>query len=132
MVESYLQWAATTGASFVPAWNNASVVIAALVIFAVFFLVAAFSSRDWPFDIAFVALVVGGIMVPWPGMVAMSIVAVILAIALSFLHRALAPAQSARIQAEAERVAASHTETFVRDVIGDGADPDRFRRDKAP
>jgi len=130
MVEGYLQWAASTGASFVPAWSNANVAVGALAVFTVFFLVSAFSGREWLFDIAFMALVVGGIMVPWPGMVAMSIAAMIVAVALSFLHRAVAPEQSARIQAEAEGTAAAGTEEFAREILGDGANLDRFRRDR--
>lgn len=130
MVEGYLQWAASTGASFVPAWNNANVAIVALAAFTVFFLVSAFSRREWPFDVAFMALVVGGIMVPWPAMVAMSIAATTVAVALSFLHRALAPGQNARIQADAERAAAAGTEEFAREMLGDGANLDRFRRDE--
>lgn len=129
MVESYLQWAVTTGVSFVPAWSNASVVIVALVIFVVGFLAAAFSGRQWLFDVAFLALVAGGILVPWPAMVALSIAAVILATLLSFLHRALAPARSARIEAEAARIASARTRDFVRDLGHSGSLPEQIPED---
>ena len=118
-MDSYLHWASSTGASFVPALSNADVVLASLAIFAVSFTVSAFTGRQWLGDIAFLTLVAGGILVPWPGMVALSIAAVMLLVVVGFLHRALRPGHSTRIEAEAERQAASAVESFAREFPED-------------
>ena len=118
-MDAYLRWATSTGTSFVPAWNNADVVLVCLAIFAASFTVSAFTGRQWLADIAFLALVVGGILVPWPGMVALSLSAVMLLIVVGFLHRALRPAHTARVEAEAERQAASAVESFAREFPGE-------------
>lgn len=128
MIDTYLQWAATTGASFMPSWNNASVAVTALSLFTLCFAVAAFAAVEWFADLAFLTLVAGAIMVPWPAMVAMSIVAVIVAIALSFLHRWLMPGRSAQIEADADRQARASVEAFARDLVGEDAARDLLRR----
>ena len=115
-MDSYLRWSSSTGASFVPWWNNADVVVASLAIFGVFFIVAAFSRRQWFADLAFAALVAGGILVSWPAMVALSIAAVVLLIAVSFLHRAIRPERSAQIEAEAAQLAAPAVESLTREL----------------
>jgi uncharacterized membrane protein len=128
MIDEYLRWAATTGASFVPSWSNASVALVALAAFAILFLVGAFSQWQWLFDAAFLTLVIGGILVAWPAMVVLSIAAVLLAILLSLLHRAVAPRQNARIQAEADRRARDAVGEFARELPG-GEEALRSMRD---
>ncbi|MFO1311300.1 MAG: hypothetical protein U1F41_04455 [Burkholderiales bacterium] len=118
MVDEYLRWAATTGASFVPSWSNASVALVALAAFAILFLVGAFTQWQWLFDAAFLSLVTGGILVAWPAMVALTIAAVFLAMSLSLLHRAVAPGQSARIQNEADLRARAALDEFARELPG--------------
>jgi len=115
-VEAYAAWAASTGASFVPWWTNADVAVVALALFAICFTVSAFSGAGFFTDVAFLALVAGGILVSWQAMVALSVAAVALLIAVSFLHRAMRPARSAQIQAEAERLAAPAVESFEREL----------------
>ena len=96
VIEEYVRWAATTGASFVPAWSNASVALVALATFTALFVAGAFSQRRWFMDVAFLSLVVGGILVAWPAMVALSIAAVLVTVVVSFLHRAIAPRRARR------------------------------------
>ncbi len=118
MIDEYLRWAATTGASFVPSWSNANVALVALVAFSILFLVGAFSQWQWLFDAAFLSLVIGGLLVAWPAMVVLSMAAVFVALLLSFLHRAIAPKQNARIQAEADARAAVAVREFARELPG--------------
>ena len=115
-MDSYLRWAGSTGASFVPSWNNADVVLVTLAIFAVCFTASAFSGRQFLTDVAFLALVAGGILVSWPGMVALSVSAVAVLMIVSFAHRAIRPERSAQIEAEAERLAAPAIESFEREL----------------
>ena len=120
-MDAYLRWASTTGPSFVPAWTNADVVLASLAVFLACFTLSAFARRGWFFDIAFLAIVAGGILVSWPAMVALSIAAVFLAMVVSFIHRALRPEESARISAEAETIAAPGVESLTRELRDDRA-----------
>ena len=116
MPDWYLRMAATTGSSFVPAWSNADVAIVAIVVFAVFFVIATLTAREWPTDVAFLSLVAGGILVAWPAMIALTIGAVFLAMLVSMIHRVVAPERTARIAAEAERRAAPAVEALARDL----------------
>jgi len=100
----------------VPSWNNADVVLVTLAIFAVCFTASAFSGRRFLTDVAFLALVAGGILVSWPGMVALSVSAVAVLMIVSFAHRAIRPERSAQIEAEAERLAAPAIESFEREL----------------
>lgn len=118
-MDAYLRWASTTGASFVPAWDNASVVVATLVVFLLCFTVSAFARREWLLDVGFLALVTGGILVPWSGMVVLSMGAVIIAIVVSYAHRALRPEESARITAEADRIATPAVDAFAHELLGE-------------
>ena len=115
-MDSYLRWASSTGPSFVPWWSNADVVLATLAIFAVCFTASAFSGRRFLADVAFVSLVVGGILLSWPGMVALSMSAIAVLIVVSFAHRAIRPERSAQIEAEAERMAAPAIESLEREL----------------
>ena len=120
-MDAYLRWASATGASFVPAWSNADVVLVSLAIFLACFTLSAFTRRGWFFDIGFLTLVGGGILVSWPAMVVLSMGAAILAMVLSFAHRALRPEDSARISAEAEAIAAPAVESLSRELTSGGA-----------
>jgi hypothetical protein len=113
---AFASWAASTGASFVPWLSNAAVVAVALALFAIFFTVSAFSGVGFLSDVAFLALVVGGILVSWPAMVVLSVSAVALLIVVSFAHRAIRPAHSAQIEAEAGRRAAPAVESLEREL----------------
>ena len=84
--------------------------------FAVFFVVATLTAREWPTDIAFLSLVAGGLLVAWPAMVALTVGAVFLMMIVSLLHRVVAPERTARIEAEAERRAAPAVEALARDL----------------
>ncbi len=121
-MDAYLRWASTTGPSFVPAWDNASVVAVTLVAFLLCFTLSAFARREWLLDAGFLALVAGGILVPWPGMVVLSMGAVILAIVVSYAHRALRPEEAARITEEADRIATPAVEAFAHELLGDRPD----------
>ncbi|MFO1303447.1 MAG: hypothetical protein U1F54_06925 [Burkholderiales bacterium] len=118
MIDEYVRWAATTGPSFVPAWSNANVVLVVLAVFAVSFLVGAFTQWQWLFDAAFLSLVTGGILVAWPAMVVLSIASVFAAMLLSLLHRLVAPKQSARIDAEGEQRALEAVGELARELPG--------------
>ena len=115
-MDGYLRWAGSTGASFVPWWNNADVVLVTLAIFAVCFTASAFSGRRFLTDVAFLALVAGGILVSWPGMVALSVSAVAVLIVVSFAHRAIRPERSAQIDAEADQIAGPAIESLEREL----------------
>lgn len=127
-MEAFLRWAATTGPSFVPAWSNASVALVAFAVFAVFLVAGIWSQRQWILDVAFLALVAGGILVAWPAMVVLSIAAAMLLIVVSVLYRALAPARSAQIEADADRQAQAAVEAFAREMPG-GEEALRAMRD---
>ena len=116
----YLRLSAASGSSFIPAWNNADVAVATFAAFAVFFVVSTMLAADWPFDIAFLSLVAGGILVSWPAMIAMTMASVALAIVVGGMHALIAPQRNARIAAEAQRKVAPALEQFARDAgIGD-------------
>lgn len=112
----YIRLSATSGPAFVPAWSNADVVAVTLTAFAVFFVLAAVMAADWPSDIAFLSLVVGGLLVVWPAMLVLTMAAIVLVMIVSFLYSTLAPERSARIAAEAQRRAAPAIDQFARDA----------------
>lgn len=93
------------GASFIAGWGSAEVAVAALGVFVVFGVVATLTSRPWPFDVAFVALVAGGLLVTWPVMVLMSGAAVVAVAVIGFAHKLLAPKRAAEIDAQADELA---------------------------
>jgi len=116
----YLRLSAASGSSFIPAWNNADVAVSTFVAFAVFFVVSTVLAADWPFDVAFLSLVTGGILVSWPAMIAITMAAIVLAMVVGGAHSLLAPQRTARIAAEAQRKVAPALDEFARDAgLGD-------------
>ena len=118
--EWYLAFSESTGPAFVPAWSNADVAIVSLVVFAIAYGLCAAFMATWLLDVAFAALVAGGILVTWPAMIALTLAAVLVAIVIGFLHKWLAPERQARIDREAEAVAAAAVADFERDVCAKG------------
>jgi hypothetical protein len=112
----YLEFSASTGPSFVAAWTNADVAIVSLLIFALGYILMAVFTASWMLDVAFIALIVGGILVAWPAMVALTIAAVFVAIVVGLVHKWVAPERQARIDKEAEAVAAAAVADFERDL----------------
>jgi hypothetical protein len=112
----YLEFSASTGPSFVSAWSNADVAIVSLLIFAIGYSLMAVFTASWLLDIAFVALVAGGILVTWPAMVGLTIAAVFVAIVVGLLHKWVAPERQARIDKEAEAAASAAVADFERDL----------------
>jgi hypothetical protein len=114
--EWYLRIAAASGPSFVASWSSADVAIIALVVFTVGYALAAALAATWPLDVAFAALVAGGVAVAWPAMVALTIAAVFVAIAIGFVHKWVAPERQARIDRESEAIASKAVADFERDL----------------
>lgn len=112
----YLRLSAASGAAYAGPWSNADVAIVALAVFAACFALAAFLAIDWLLDVAVAALVTGGLVLKWPGMVALTMAAVVVAIVLSYLHQWLAPRRAAEVSAEADRLAAAAVADFKRDM----------------
>lgn len=112
----YVRLSASSGPAWIGAWSNADVVAVVLLLFTIFFAIGAWLTANWPFDVAFVSLVAGGVLVTWPAMVVLCLVAVPVAIVLSYLHRWLAPRRAAEISAEADRIAEKAVADFKRDV----------------
>lgn len=124
----YVRLSAASGQAFVPALTNADVVAVALIAFVAFLALGTLLAADWPADVAFLALVAGGILADWPAMIVLSLGAVLAAIAISVIHSVVAPARAARITAEAERRAIPALDAFMRDAgLGD-ADRKEARR----
>ena len=111
-----LRAAEASGPSFVAAWSNADVAIAALAVFTAGYALAAVLAAAWPLDVGFAALVAGGIVVAWPAMVVLTIAAVFVAIAIGLVHKWVAPERQARIDRDAEAVASKAVADFRRDV----------------
>lgn len=114
--EWYLRFAASTGPTVVSGWSNADVAIVALLLFTVGYALAAVIATEWPLDAGFAALVAGGIVVSWPAMVALTIGAVFVAVAIGFVHKWAAPQRQARIDREAEAIATKAVAEFERDL----------------
>ena len=112
----YLEFSASTGPSFVAGWSNADVAIVSLSIFAIAYILMAVSTMSWLLDVAFIALVVGGILVTWPAMVALTIAAVFVAGVVGLVHKRVAPERQARIDRKAEEAAAAAVADFERDL----------------
>ncbi|MEO8484829.1 MAG: hypothetical protein ABI585_00685 [Betaproteobacteria bacterium] len=117
-----------SGPAWIAGWSNADIVVAALVVFAVAFSLAAAWTADWLSDVAFLSLVAGALVVAWPAMIVLTMASLALAAGISFLHARLAPDRSARISADAERRAASAVEEFAR---GAGMSEDEWTRLRA-
>ena len=126
----FVRLAASSGPSFVPALSNAGVVAIALIVFAVFFVAGTLLAAEWPGDVAFLALVAGGVLVDWPAMIVLALGAALVGIFTGVLHSTLAPARTARIAADAERRVRPTLDQFARDaglsdaerkrILGDG------------
>ena len=114
--EWYLRFSESTGPAFVPAWSNADVAIVSLAIFAIAYALCAAFTASWLLDVAFVALVAGGILVTWPAMVALTVAAVFVVAIVGIMHKWLAPERQARIDKEADAVAAAAVADFERDL----------------
>lgn len=114
--EWYVRFSESTGPAYVVAWSNADLAILSLAIFTVCFAVSAAFTLHWLLDAGFAALVAGGILVTWPAMVALTIAAVLVTIVVSLLHKWIAPKRQARIEAEADAIAASAVADFKRDL----------------
>ena len=112
----YLRLSAESGPAFIPSWSNADVAAVALIAFAIFFLVGTILMADWPGDVAFLSLVAGGILVAWPAMIAITLVAVVLAMAIGGVHAVVAPKRVARIEAEARQRVAPAIDAFAREA----------------
>ena len=112
----YLEFSASTGPSFIASWSNADVAILSLLMFAIGYILMAVFTASWLLEIAFIALVVGGILVTWPAMVALTVAAVFVAIVVGLVHKWMAPERQARIDKEAEAVAAAALADFERDL----------------
>ena len=112
----YLEFSASSGPSFVAAWSNADVAVVSLLVFATGYTLMAVFTASWLLDVAFIALVAGGILVTWPAMVALTIAAVFVAILVGLVHKWVAPERQARIDREAEAVAGAAVADFERDV----------------
>jgi hypothetical protein len=112
----YVQLSATSGQAFVPAWSNADVVAVTVIAFAAFFVLATVLAADWPSDVAFLSLVVGGILVDWPAMIVISLAAVLVAIFASVIQSIVAPGRTARMAAEAEQRVRPDLDQFARDA----------------
>lgn len=108
--------AVASGTAFVPGWTNLHVATLAFVVFAVAFLFATLLAADWPADVAFLALVAGGLLVAWPAMIALSMAAVVWAMLVSGLHALVAPRRTARISAEATKRVAPALDAFAREA----------------
>lgn len=123
----FVQLSASSGASFIPALSNGAVVALALIAFAVFYAIATLLAADWPSDVAFLALVVGGVLVDWPAMIVLALGSVLFAIFLGVIHSMVAPARTARIAAEAGRRVMPALDEFMRDAgLGD-ADREKIK-----
>jgi uncharacterized membrane-anchored protein YitT (DUF2179 family) len=112
----WLRFSESSGPAFVSAWSNADVALVAFLVFTAGFALAAAFTAQWLFDVAFASLVAGGILVSWPAMIALTIAAVFVAIVVGALHKWLAPARQARIDAEAEKIARAAAADFERDL----------------
>lgn len=78
------------GASFVAGWGSAEVAVAALGVFLVFYVLAAATQKAWTFDVAFLALVAGGLLVTWPVMILLTGSAVLVAVVVGVAHKLIA------------------------------------------
>jgi hypothetical protein len=122
----WLRMSAATGPSFIAGWTSADVALTALLAFAVFFALSTLLAADWPSDIAFMTLVVGGVLVAWPAMIALTLAAIAFALVVGALHSWLAPGRTARIAAEAAQRVAPALDAFARDAGLSDADRHRL------
>lgn len=112
----YVRLSAASGSAFVPALSNADVVAVALIVFAAFFVFGTLLAADWPSDVAFLSLVVGGVLVDWPAMAVLALGAALVGIFTGVIHSTVAPARTARIAREAEQRIRPALDEFARDA----------------
>ncbi|MCC6193988.1 MAG: hypothetical protein IT518_05910 [Burkholderiales bacterium] len=112
----WLHFSGSTGSAYLAPWSNADVAAVSLLVFTVGFALAAVFAAMWLLDVAFAALVAGGILVTWPAMVVLSIAALLVTLMVSFLHKWLAPERQARIERQADAIAAPAVADFERDL----------------
>jgi hypothetical protein len=112
----YLEFSASTGPSFVAGWSNADIAVVSLAVFAIAYGLCAVFTASWLFDVAFLALVAGAILVTWEAMVALTMCAGFVAAIVGILHKRLRPERQARIDREAEAVASAAVADFERDL----------------
>lgn len=93
------------GPSYLAGWSSAEVAVAALAVFVVFLVATTVSARRWPFDIAFLALVAGGLAVTWPVMLLLTGASAVVAVVVGIAHRVIAPKHAARVEAESDAIA---------------------------
>lgn len=127
----YVQLSASSGPAFVPALSNADVVAIALIAFAVFFFVGTLLAADWPSDVAFLTLVVGGVLVDWPAMIVLALGSAVVGIFTGVIHSMIAPARTARIAAEAAQRVRPALDEFARDAGLSDAERKRILGDDA-
>lgn len=93
------------GPSFFAGWSSSEVAVAALAVFLVFYIVASLSTRRWALDVAFLAMVAGGLAVTWPVMLLMSGAAAMIAVVVGVAHKVIAPKHAAEVEAESDVIA---------------------------
>ena len=78
------------GASFVAGWSSAEVAVVALGVYLVFYVLTAITRKQWPFDVAFVALVAGGLLVTWPVMILLTGSAIMVTVVVGVAYKVVA------------------------------------------
>ena len=93
------------GASFIAGYASGEVAVAALGVFLVLYVLSAVASWSWAADLAFLALVAGGLLVSWPVMILLSVAALMFAAIMGIAYKLIAPKRAAQVDAEAEAMA---------------------------
>jgi hypothetical protein len=93
------------GASFIAGYASGEVAVAALGVFLVLYVLSAVTSWSWAADLAFLALVAGGLLVSWPVMILLSVAALMFAAMTGIAWKLIAPKRAAQVDAEAEAIA---------------------------
>jgi hypothetical protein len=93
------------GASFIAGYASGEVAVAALGVFLVLYAISVAASWSWAADLAFLALVAGGLLVSWPVMILLSVAALMFAAIMGIAYKLIAPKRAAQVDAEAEAIA---------------------------
>ena len=93
------------GPSYFAGWSSGEVAVAALGVFVVFFIVATVTQKRWPLDVAFLAMVAGGLAVTWMVMLLMTGAAAVAAVVVGIAHRTIAPKHAAQVEKESDAIA---------------------------
>ena len=75
------------GASLVAGWSSAEVAVVALGVYLAFYVLTAITRKAWPFDVAFLALVAGGLLVTWPVMILLTGSAIMVTVVVGVAHK---------------------------------------------